>query len=120
MISLETAKALKDAGLAWKPKVGDRYLQEYCSGKEPVIGIRATDNEGYYQDTIQTQLPRLDQLLAEIEKQGWTWMLYAPNNDDKYGIEIGAELIYHNNITVMADSPDEAAAQALLWILNEK
>ena len=63
--------------------------------------------------------PRLDQLLAEIEKCDWTWMLYAPNSVGKYGIDVGKGSIYHNNKTIMADSPEEVAAQALLWILTE-
>jgi hypothetical protein len=130
MISLETAKTLKKAGLEWEPKVGDRYLQEYCSGKEPVIGIRATDNEGYYQDTIQTQLPHLDQLLAEIGRRGYRYILDSnPDDETNKFFSPTIKLLEKDNtckfkwwivFAECADSPEEATAQALLWILSQK
>ena len=119
MISLETARKLKDAGLQWEPQMGDFM---YNNGIIDCLDFSDMSFAAGYEDLTHQGdvgfIPRLDQLLAEIEKQGWTWMLYAPNNDGKYGIDVGKGLIYHSNQTVMADSPEEAAALALLWILE--
>ena len=139
MLSLETAKKLKDAGLQWKPQVGDWFYTqsgnlEFVAFKSSLAAeyIKTTNgnNEHYPNSRLMTGAeimqedfvfaPRLDQMLVEIEKRGWTWMLYAPNDEGKYGIDIGNGSIYDNNKTILADSPDEAAAQALLWILERE
>lgn len=100
MISLETAKALKDAGLVWEPKLGDLF-----------------------------KLPRLDQLLAEIVKNNWgcrlsvLWIEDFPKGYEcllarTEETEEGKWEEYAQRFVTA--SPEEAAAQALLWILNQK
>ncbi len=156
MISLETAQKLKDAGLRWEPKEGDCW----CNGMwmainyylELVTGHLLVKKEAIW-------LPRLDQLLAEIEKRGFDidLMHFATNSENTSQVDdppwscevnrfIGWEqldngqpkLIIHGkdgsdrevnvhgpwqenrlNKYFDADSPEEAAAQALLWILKE-
>lgn len=155
MISLETAKALKKAGLPWEPKMGDWYYFG-DSAENQSLFINPSEKEvpeGIY------FAPRLDQLLAEIEKRGYDidLMHFAinKNNNDQiddpvWSCEVNKflgfkqvdngepKLIIHNkdgsnqevNVNKHfkehrltncfdADSPDEAAAQALLWILKE-
>jgi hypothetical protein len=58
-------------------------------------------------------LPRLDQLLAEIEGQGWKWGLLFEGQID---VTSGNQ---HKSFYA-ADSPEEAAAQALLWIYEQR
>jgi len=69
VISLETAKKLKEAGLEWETETGDLWIQpdypEY---------LRAVDYDPTgHGDPLEKNIwiPRLDQLLTEIEKRGW-------------------------------------------------
>jgi len=80
---------------------------------------------------------RLDQLLAEIEKRGY-WCAIVPTNsggvDVSYLTELyrigelsgHLELVWRKEADgfliaeFRGDAPDEAAAQALLWILEQK
>lgn len=67
-------------------------------------------------------LPRLDQLLAEIEKRGYVWKLRS-RADGKYFVALFGK--NDENYLVQcywteADSPEEAAAQALIWILKQE
>lgn len=96
MLSIETAKKLKDAGLVWNPDIGDIFFIE----EEWLFA------------------PRLDQLLAEIEKRGYGWKL-----EKFHAYNLRRMQIYKINDLLgcfEADSPEEAAAQALLWILEQK
>jgi hypothetical protein len=110
MLSLETAKALRDAGLEWEPQLGDLFAADYDNGLGPtkpqVVRIADFGKPG----PEHIWLPRLDQLLAEIEKRGYDWFL---KTDYCY-------VVNNNNQTqgIYADTPEEAAAQALLWILK--
>ena len=134
MISQELAEKLKDAGLLWEPKEGDEYSH---LGNSPEVFVKAligykskiaTEHLKIYDEEFpngrlttlkemllekSTWLPRLDQLLAEIEKRGWKWDLYPLKN--KYcclATQTTAFPIYEEE-----DSPEEAAGQALLWML---
>lgn len=125
MLSLETARKLKEAGLRWEPKVGDLLYDE--SGKlceihhistcrkfvwvENGLSIRERDKTVY--------IPRLEQLLAEIKARGWEYTLYSDNTID---IETDKESIpVHLWLkTFVANTPEEAAARALLWILKQE
>lgn len=111
-ISLEKARALRDAGLQWEPKPGDCYFD----GTEIEV-IPFPDIEDDYEYVIAIMdshawLPRLDQLLAEIEKRGYYPALYCFGNG-KYEIEFTTGLYFRG------DTPEDAAADALLWILRE-
>lgn len=100
MISLETERALEKLGIE------PRYL-ELASGKKI--------DDGY----------RLDQLLVEIEGEKWSWYLTRDIFD------VATCAIWPKNKPFMDDgyiakaytpenAPEEAAAQALLWILQQK
>jgi hypothetical protein len=60
-------------------------------------------------------LPRLDQMLAEIEKQGHSWQMH-----------LSVDYEGHNGVCMEIEdagwwenSTDEAVAQALLWIMEQ-
>jgi hypothetical protein len=131
MISLSTAKRLKEAGLKWEPKIGDRFTTFECveagyketelwdEEMQEAFETPEADTENMLKGSIW--LPRLDQLLAEIEKRGYAWELSVDEVDKPpYAIcffstprEIGQKWF-------TADSPWEVAEQALIWILEQE
>ena len=157
MISLETAKKLKEAGLKWnETKQGELY---HASFKDGSNGIFVVDHDGQKKYGNSVWLPRLDQLLAEIEGREWDidLMHFAKNRDNteisddpSWSCEVNKflgltqtdvepKLIIHqhdgtdhavnvngkwqeNRLNEIFDtnSPEEAAAQALLWILEQE
>lgn len=68
MIKLETAVALKAAGLKWEPMKGDWWGKYYTSFEREGRFLIVSEYEAE-QNTPRdgVWLPRLDQLLAEIE-----------------------------------------------------
>ncbi|HBX22647.1 MAG TPA: hypothetical protein DEF34_03265 [Desulfotomaculum sp.] len=116
MLSLKLAQKLKAAGLEWEPKKGD-WLLIYTDGekrylKEPVL----YDNGACLPWEEDCWLPRLDQLFAEIEARGYAVEVHFTVNRVwvlKKGI---------NDIPRVFDSDtaEDAAARALLWILEQK
>jgi len=137
MISLEKARALKEAGLRWEPKRFDLFTggTETWEVLETYIGeggtkwIRGIGGWVAYGKNF-TFLPRLDQLLAEIERRGWVWYIGCAAFNNKYYCQIGK--VYKNedghivgiDYTVTppdwfkGDTPEDAAAETLLWILK--
>lgn len=113
MISFETAKALKEAGLQWKPQIGDWFYTNHRRYVHMVIDLSELQvQEDYVFD------PRLDQLLAEIDKRGYSWELSLDDVDvPPYAICL--VMPTRNRKWFTADTPEEAAAQALLWILRK-
>ena len=129
MLSLELVKRLKELGLEWEPQRGDWYYNHhgYVSGttttldllNEVTVLIQSISRD-YANRTVHFA-PRLDQLLAEIEKRGYAWELSVDEADKPpYAIcffstprEIGQKWF-------TADSPEEAAAKALIWILEQE
>ena len=117
MIKLETAVALRDAGLVPDLECGDKLY-----GVKGELFLLHPYNIDEDEDIFA---PRIDQLLAEIEGRGWKY--YAGCNstaEGKYVINIWRKDSnnYRNPIEghkFYADSPEEAAATALLWILRE-
>ena len=123
MISLEKARALKEAGLVWEPKQGDWY---YClEFDQPELqAIDAAYAFGFEPDDDDVFAPRLDQELGEIQSrfkinQWWEmaddWFsIYELRNID--GAE-GSVLIksIHDS-----DTPEDAAADALLWLIGQQ
>jgi len=126
MISLETARKLKEAGLKWERQIGDFLWSQYTSSNRGVLLIREDENEEYPGDTIQTWLPRLDQMLAEIEKLGYEWELgiLTLNDGRTYMIDVALEELIKTESeewkSFVANSPEEATAQVLLWILEQE
>lgn len=113
MLSLETAKSLKEAGLKWEPKMGDLFVADYQNGLGPTpVDVVKTNNFGD-PGPEHIWLPHLDQMLAEMEKRGYNWIL----EKTKFGLYLcsvqGPLYSIHQY-----NCPEEAAAQALLWILK--
>jgi hypothetical protein len=117
MISIETAKALK--GLEWKPKMGDWY---YFGDNAENLSLVINPSEKEVPEGIYFA-PRLDQLLAWIEMKKYIWSIdVSATNGDKvigYAMSIATDLSWRDEKEFRADSPEDAAAQALLWILKE-
>lgn len=116
MISIETAKALK--GLEWKPKMGDwYYFGDSAENQSLVINPSEKEvPEGIY------FAPRLDQLLAEIEKRGYIWAVDVLAYNEKIqgnAVSVSKSFEWENEKEFRANTPEEAVAQALLWILKE-
>ena len=120
MISLETARKLKEAGLKWEPDItggtseGDWYY--WSDGRLDVLGHRDYHVLNHL-ETI-TWAPRLDQLLAEIERRECWYSLARESGGDNYSLMLwkahcGIEIFY-------AATAAQAAAQALLWILEKE
>ena len=109
MLSLETAKRLKEAGIA--PLYG--HLQEEWQYKCEYHGELK-----YEDDTKRVHIGRheireyypLEYILAEIERLGWKWVL-LPDGIRVYRPGISEDF---------KGKPAEAAAQALLWILERE
>ena len=118
MLSLETSKKLKDAGLKWKPKYLDQWTYQNGQAGKPLTGD--------YEDRMVIEytnhfiwLPRLDQILAEIEARGYQWRL--DHLDGRYCMQISNINIKGTNVRAFYDiSPKESAAAALLWILEQE
>jgi len=134
MIKLETAQALKDAGLEWEPKWGDYFVipEVFADGISMLMDFgliesyKANDPKDNWEDALKKYiwLPRLDQLLAEVEGRGFIWELIIDRdwNGREYTAKGYCFYIKNKNMIFRefkADSPEEAAAQALLWILQQ-
>lgn len=119
-ISLETARKLKEAGLKWEPQEGDAYITE-----DTIFGYEIYKGEAIDKDKC-AQRPRLDQMLAEIEKLGYEWELgiLTLNDGRTYMIDVALEELIKTESeewkSFVANSPEEATAQVLLWILEQE
>lgn len=123
MLSLETAKKLRDAGLGWNEiNLGDFLYWQASINKWDIAVIenadiieRKDETLGYIEDSEWTWLPRLDQILSEIEGRGYRYSIYV-DADGMYEVKIwAAEGV---GKPFYASKPEEAAAQALIWILE--
>jgi hypothetical protein len=131
MILLGTAQKLKEAGLKWeRPIEGDFYVWKTANTRvfsrgglslisRKMKGLASLDDLIDRLRHEATWLQRLDQLLAEIEKHGYWWELMCKANDQKnifvakdYGTE------WQQSTSINADTSEDAAAAALLWILD--
>lgn len=140
MICLETAKALKEAGLEWEPKVGDWFYWN----EEPNL-VTSCDDIYIWSNVAAWRLecdylifaPRLDQLIKEGVKRGywiaivldpaeskvrWEALLYVWWTGDFCEL-IEKEFLEKGKNDIPAfihEDPNEAVAQALLWILRRE
>jgi len=177
MIKLETAVALKDAGLKWEPKAGDsfaytngRTLEEIgftpniftisssyeyaesiggemmffngglcvrgqgnvmnetrcdCMNKKGIVPYPDIDLFDVCSWEKQSWLPSLSKLLAEIEGRGYLadsshpftnrYICILSVGDKTRGLEI-VRMVHMEK----GETREEAAAQALLWILRQE
>ncbi|TLM99114.1 hypothetical protein FDZ73_22365 [bacterium] len=131
MISQGLARELKEAGLVWEPKQGDcaydhyfdricRYLVVY-NGDYRVI-LPNDDIVDFPRDMF-TFTPSLSHLLAEIEGRGYLVDLKSnisigwPNKWKCDIISQGKCMEFFEQ-RIWADTPEEAAGLALLWVLR--
>lgn len=126
MISIETAKALSEAGLEPTYHDGDYVYRQYNHrGYRLHLIADWTMDEPCYKDL---PAPRLDQILTEIEKRGWhyridSWtnpvieMRYSCTTQKYHNETIYGEIIDRKKY--YSDTPDNASAQALIGLLNQ-
>lgn len=120
MISFETAKALKNEGLIWKPQMYDLF--------EINKGIEMVETLFLYNGNIENVnahewnkdkfiwYPRLEQMMVEIQRREYVIDLLSPN--DMLG---EWRIILRGGVSdphFYAKSPEEATAKALLWLLH--
>lgn len=117
-VSIELAKQLKSAGLVWVPKPKDDFAYEY--------GNKTSWLYEYYPAVYDYPgrfiwLPTLSQLMAEIEGQGYDIQFQSNKRTPmgRYRFVI-FEIINGIIKQFWADTLEDAAALALLWILNRK
>lgn len=161
MLSLETAKRLKESGLRRNEfKKGDCFYwdephliidspikeHEYPMVIYQAITVISVDEPKYKRYSFSRQggfwnlerqlseeesiahipkvvwTPSLSQLLAEIEARGWGYGLDHSFSSKKYrfGIYRGINGRDFKGKNFWGATPDEAAAQALLWILEQE
>jgi len=117
VISLEMAKKLKDAGLKWEPQEGDWFyyasMLDFIKDNEEAKGIKGVYS---YPHASFTYCPHLDQLLTEIEKY-YEWSLYKDADGYKCDLFIDQGVYFTSD---EQESADDAAAEALLWILEQE
>ena len=118
MISRDLATELKAAGLErHNPQQRDLFWVKGSKLLNPMVyGFHHGIDE--YEDIW---LPTLSDLLAEIEARGWEWELRKPGWSDTYCMALykskdGLETQQGTE----GDTPEEAAAKALLWVLKEE
>lgn len=122
-ITLELARKLKEAGLRWEPKRGDWCYLEDAGLTEPLL-VTSYKSKGWVNDEDDiVWLPRLSQLLAEIEKRGYRWDIGNlggfGDNEEKVCIGLfGWDTRQYVKGQFYADTPEDAAGKALLWILE--
>lgn len=129
MLSIEKAKALKEAGLLreWEP--GDFFVLGWGADEaEPEVQVCHEGYSGrFYGDEEDIWLPSLSQLLEEIKARGYTWemgtgMVHGGPLDPVmrqagYWCEafLGNKLAHR---VTRAETPEDAAAGVLLAILR--
>ena len=131
MISLDMAKRLKDAGLKWEPKVRDFAYDHSgnigltdAQGIQEVVAWEKNNGRPFnleYQLVSVAFAPRLDQLLAEIEKRE-----YNVDSEQLDGAKTYIASIWKLDPMPIglfqkdfeSKSREDAAALALEWILK--
>ena len=118
MISLEKAKALKEAGLTWEPQEGDCISELWNRGVgeyRKIKYLNSDDIEEYEECYGALWLPSLSQLLAEIERWGYDYDISRVKASNRpYGISV------YSIIRCLNSNIEDAAADALLWIIESK
>ena len=124
MISLELSKKLKEAGLEWEPQIGDMFYWQ--NGKDwgidaltsEDVNDRLDETKDFIEERVWIFAPRLDQLLAEIEKRGYKWFLETDRETYFIRIIKPGDTKEPVSFKAYAKSLVDAAASALLWILE--
>jgi hypothetical protein len=134
MISLEKAAELKAAGLPWEPQMYDIFAMV-----DNDKGGRFIDNSVIWEqskaDAIKefisqredewfVWLPSLSQILAAIEAAGWVYR-FGPAANGKFVCHLGKFDRRKSSEPILEagfyeEIPEDAAAEALLWIQWQK
>lgn len=124
MIDYEMAEKLKEAGLKWEPQIYDFFDSDigienvdcisYNNGKPSRINHWNWDSERYHRSRL-VWLPRLEQILSEIEKREYKWTIN--NGEEIFYVVLSIagmqELFFDSSL-------EDVAAQALLWVLEQE
>lgn len=123
MLFLSTAQKLKSAGLVWEPKEGDWYSLIVC-GTEEIKGPNLVNTIpfGTFCNVVVVWLPSLSQLLAEIEARGYRCDLFCCSGVKVVEVYKGIPIdgVYDEFEVCEANTAEEAAGQAVLWILEQE
>jgi len=131
VIPKNIARALLEAGLEWKPGLGDqiscfdvksRFQTCTVTNILPIsVEVSFILGEKRILKTVEKAiclwLPRLDQLLSEIRRYGWDWMMYE---DDKC---VKVNLYQHgkqHKLCFDGNNLEKSVAHALLWVLKRE
>jgi len=119
MISLELAQKLKNSGLQWEPQNGDIYWHN----NEPLVCCFECTAFSEEKIKVCVYMPRLDQLLSEIEKHGYDYKFRYKSKEKKYIFVLLLKEIFpcvRECVEYITDTPEDAAGQALLWVLEQE
>ncbi|MHB8122604.1 MAG: hypothetical protein ACYDG4_10665 [Desulfuromonadaceae bacterium] len=121
MITLELAQKLKAAGLKWEPKKFDLYNTEFIDRSSGIFSAWCDgQNLVSATGTKFIWLPSLSQLIVEIKRRGYSYNLY----DNYPADEHRCRLTNRESDTCAGKwsggTPEDAAASALLWILERE
>ena len=122
MIGLEKARALKEAGLVWEPKKHDLSTlldAPWLDGPVSLRSVTAESAKEWANDERIVFMPRLGQLLAGFKARGCGYSLdYVPGKGERISIwqDEDCEDVKH----FAADTPEDAAADALLYLLGQE
>jgi len=128
MISIDKAKQLKSLGLQWNPKHGDWHKADYWP--TPILltidALRLNDKEikcvieNIKNRDDEVWLPRLDQMLDEIEKYNYTYSLIKVGGLGKYNMIIKLQGSLNVSSQFYHDTREDAVADALIFLLECK
>ena len=128
MISIDKAKQLKSLGLQWNPKRGDWHKADYWP--TPILltidALRLNDKEikcvieNIKNRDDEVWLPRLDQMLDEIEKYNYTYSLIKVGGLGKYNMIIKLQGSLNVSSQFYHDTREDAVADALIFLLECK
>lgn len=140
MIEISASKKLKESGLEWEPKPGDYcaiqsqtdteteageilllYNQmDLGAGRVVYVGSNPTNpsmgNKLHDLENL-VWMPRLEQILSEIEKQGWEWTItsgggfYLTQSYRGYPVR---------RVSFKQETSAGSAAEALQWLLAQQ
>ncbi|WP_031515714.1 hypothetical protein [Desulfofalx alkaliphila] len=117
VVDYQRAVALKEAGLRWNAKPGDNY---YLPGGE----TRQVLQKGEEPAGHAVYAPKILDMQQEIKENGYGYQLFN-HSHGRGGWVVEIFSLYTMNFGVnkhgfFGASPEEAVAEALLWVLATK